>query len=162
MKSDLALKNLAISSLPVHEAGATVRRHWLMEEAQRFEIAARLRDLRNESVETNESIADYVGVKERTVAGWLSPTKPQGMTYEHAQKVAALFEVDIDWLWRGRERGETPDPFASSQLDRIEHELAELRADVAQLSVDFARGTAQGPTRRRRANGRDSSAASEG
>lgn len=134
-------KNLAISSLSGRSAAVSVRRHWLMEEAQRFEIAARLRDLRDNSVETNDSIAEAVGVKERTVAGWASPTKPQGMTYAHAKAIAKLFGEDLDWFWRGKPRGETPDVLSAlsngsvAQLDRIEREVGQLAAALAELAA---------------------------
>lgn len=116
-----------------------VLRH-LMEKQQAVEIGERVRELRENSEETNRSIADYCNVGERTVAGWVAG---DGISYKNAKKVAELFAVSIDWLWRGREPGPTPDLMgtfgeaASSsevadlrkQLDRIEEHLSLLLAD---------------------------------
>ena len=111
-----------------------------MEEQQRIEIGRRIRDLREASPHTNRSIADHVGVGERSVANWISGKT--GITYEHAEKVARLFGVEIAWLWAGRDRGSTPDVLASlsgaagERLDQIEHELAALRKDLAWLVAE--------------------------
>lgn len=116
-----------------------------MDEQQKAEIGSRLRDLRDNSPETNRSIADYTDVSERTVAAWAGAE--QGMTYDHAQKVAKLFGVDIDWLWRGREPGPAPDPFATesasgSDLARIEKKLDQVLENQGVLlaAVDRERG----------------------
>jgi hypothetical protein len=67
-------------------------------------------------------------VGERTVAGWVAG---DGISYKNAKKVAELFEVDIDWLWRGRERGATPDLMGqldggSVILNRVEQMCQEI------------------------------------
>jgi transcriptional regulator with XRE-family HTH domain len=123
-----------------------------MEEQHRHEISQRMRQLRDDSSETNRSIADAVEVGERTVAGWLSPEKPTGISYKNAKKVADLFGVDIDWLWRGAERGPTPDPFAPSDLARVESKLDALIQKVASLdarlrAADTAQRSAESPPR---------------
>jgi hypothetical protein len=68
-------------------------------------------------------IADHVGVSERAATDW---QKKGGIEYANAKKLAGLFEVDVDYIWRGTELA-TPDPFASnSRLERIEAKLDEL------------------------------------
>lgn len=110
---------------------------YLMDQQQAVEIGERVRELRENSAETNRSIADYTGVGERSVAAWVAG---DGISYKNAKKVAELFEVDIDWLWRGRERQGTPDlmealsPGADSKLAE---EVAQLRAEVAELTALF-------------------------
>lgn len=91
--------------------------HQLMEQRQAIEIGERIRELRNNSEETNGSVADYCNVRERTVAGWVAG---EGISYKNAKRVAELFQVDIDWLWRGRR---------SSPLDA-------LSAPVSQAELD--------------------------
>lgn len=95
-----------------------------MNQQQRTEIGERIRALRINSAETNRTIADYVGVSVDAVKGWLAGG---GISYDNAEKVAELFKVDVDWLWRGDRA--TPDPFRgphAEQLDRIEEKLDEL------------------------------------
>lgn len=69
-------------------------------------------------------IADYVGVSERAAIDW---QKTGGIEYPNAKKLAELLNVEADWLWRG-ERPATPDPFAGSQLNRIEEKVNRLLA----------------------------------
>lgn len=115
-----------------------VLRH-LMDQQQAVEIGERIRSLRENSAETNRSISDYCGVGERSVAAWVAG---DGISYKNAKKVAEMFEVDIDWLWRGREKPEgSPLDVLSAQasatelvdlrerLDRIEQALALLLAE---------------------------------
>lgn len=121
--------------------GNSLRLRALMEEQHKTEIAARLRQLRDDSEETNRSIADYCGVGERTVAGWLSPSHPAGLSYKNAKKVAELFEADVDWIWRGRGKGETPDVMGTLASEAIAADLNELRdglADALELLADVA------------------------
>jgi transcriptional regulator with XRE-family HTH domain len=118
------------TSSPFTGAGSahTLRLRLLMEAQHRMEIGKRIRELRESSTETNRSIADACDVGERTVAGWVAG---DGISYKNAKKVAELFDVDIDWLWRGRERGETPDLMArldggSPVLNRVEQMCQEI------------------------------------
>lgn len=72
-----------------------------MDERQRIEIGQRIRDLRENSQHTNRSIADAANVTSDAVKHWISGrTAP---TYDHAREVAALFHVDVVWLWHGDE-----------------------------------------------------------
>lgn len=100
-----------------------VLRH-LMEKQQGLEIGERIRGLREDSEETNRSIADYVGVGERSVAAWVAG---DGISYKNAKKVAELFDVSIDWLWRGREKGDTPDLMGALSPTVSAEEFADLR-----------------------------------
>lgn len=74
-------------------------------------------------------IAEHVGVTERSATDW---GKKGGMEYENAVKLAALFEVDVDYLWRGT-AGPTPDPF-ETQLDRLERNQGEILARLTGLA----------------------------
>ena len=113
-------------SLSASRSASTVRLRWLMTEQRKLEIAARLRELWEESDETYLSIAEALDVRERTVASWLSPTKPEPISYKSAKKYADLFNVSIDWLWRGEDRVQVPADF----MERF----AELEAQVQELS----------------------------
>ena len=129
------MRSLSPTSLATPRSADTLRLRWLVNEQQRLEIGARLRELRDNSPETNRSISDYVGVAERTVAGWASGK--QGITYDHAQEVAKLFDVDLDWFWRGREKEEKPDLLDSlSQATRSEP--AEVLEAIDQLRKEVA------------------------
>lgn len=133
------MRNLTHTSLARPRGAGTVRLKWLMNEQQKLEIGARLRELRDNSPETNRSIGDHVGVAERTVAAWASGR--QGLTYDHAQKVAELFDVDLDWFWRGKKREANGNDLldslknaeGESQLDRIEAALAKLAKGQREL-----------------------------
>lgn len=122
--------NFANTALRRSRSTPTLRLRHLMDAQQRIEIGNRIRDLRNASPQTNRSIADYVGVKERAVANWIGGST--GITYEHCKTVAQLFNVDHNWLWSGEERGQAPDLMAglsaddSERLKRVERKLDEL------------------------------------
>ena len=102
-----------------------VLRH-LMEKQQAVEIGERIRGLRGDSEETNRSIADYCEVGERTVAGWVAG---DGISYKNAKKVAELFQVDIDWLWRGREKP------SGSPLDALSEQASGARISQLEKAV---------------------------
>lgn len=104
----------------------------LMEKQQAIAIGERIWELRENSEETNGSIADYCNVRERTVAGWVGG---EGISYKNCKRVAQLFRVDVDWLWRGRKGADPEQPF-----DRMgSNEAAELRDSVAALSGQMER-----------------------
>lgn len=103
-----------------------------MNQQQKTEIGERIRALRIDSAETNRTIADYVGVSVDAVKGWLAGN---GISYDNAEKVAELFKVDVDWLWRG-DRGTTPDPFHdryAEKLDEINEKLDEVLERLKRL-----------------------------
>lgn len=64
-----------------------------MDHQQKIEIGERIKALREASPHTNASIADHVGVGERSVANWMSGDT--GIQWENAKKVAELFDVDF-------------------------------------------------------------------
>lgn len=63
---------------------------------------------------------------ERSATDW--QTKG-GISYENAKRLAKLFEVDVDYVWRGTEN-ETPDPFAGAE-GSLEERLADLADQLA-------------------------------
>lgn len=116
-------------TLATRPTARSVRLLLLMEQKQKAEIGQRIKELRKNSAETNRSIAEFVGVSERTVAGWIAG---EGISYANAEKVAELFGVDVDWIWRGRSKGETPDLMGRlseappDRLEAIEQRLARI------------------------------------
>lgn len=122
-------RSRTLEPLRTGRSAGTLRLQLLMEVQQRHEIGQRIKELRNASPQTNRSIADHVGVGERAVAQWIAGG---GIAWENAKKVADLFEVDVQWLWSGRDKDATPDLFghlngsSKEQLDRIEWKLNRL------------------------------------
>lgn len=94
------------------------------------ERADRIRALKQERPDlTWRRIADHVGVSERAATDW---QKKGGIEYSNAEKLAQLFEVDVDYIWRGTNNG-TPSPFAgqddiADRLDSIDQRLARIEA----------------------------------
>lgn len=108
----------------------SLRLHFVMEKQHRLEIGQRIRELRENSAETNRSIAEAVGVGERSVAAWVAGG---GIAYDNAKKVADLFGVDVDYIWRGRSKGATPDLMGDlSSGDELLREVALQMAELAQ------------------------------
>lgn len=126
--------------LPSERSRTTLRLHALMEQQQKIEIGERIRALREASPHTNASIADHVGVGERAVANWMSGGT--GIQWANAKKVAELFDVDVNWLWTGREHrpGPTPDPFTSPAADAADLYalLRDLRAGQLEIANRLA------------------------
>lgn len=112
----------------------TVRLQALVEKQAKIELGQRIRDLREASPHTNRSIADAVGVSERAVTGWISG---RGASWENVEAVAELFRVDPNWLWSGRESGETPDLAGGSteRFDRLEEQIADLQQQLADMAA---------------------------
>jgi len=145
-------KNFPTTALRREGSANTLRLRVLMEEQQRVEIGQRIRELREASPYTNESIAEHVGVGVRAVANWISGTT--GITYANAKKVAELFEVDIRWLWDGVERPKDNDLMGAlsgaDQLSRIERKLDSLLAwaegrTAEEVEADLVPGEGQEP-----------------
>jgi len=134
----MTMKSLTRASLETPRGADSLRLRWLMNEQQRLEIGRRLRELRDNSPETNRSIGDYVGVAERTVAEWASGR--QGITYDNAKKVAGLFEVDLDWFWRGKERATSDgllDALTEAQSSPVLAAVRELDRKLEALRVEL-------------------------
>jgi hypothetical protein len=80
-------------------------------------------------------IADYVGVTERSATDW---QKTGGIDYDNAKKLAKLFEVDLDFLWRGPvEEERAPSPFAGQ--DALADRFDELQRQVTDQLEEHAR-----------------------
>jgi hypothetical protein len=63
------------------------------------ERADRIRALKLDRPDlTWRRIADHVGVTERSAADW---QVKGGIDYANAEKLAQLFEVEVDYIWRG-------------------------------------------------------------
>lgn len=121
---------------PASLRGSGAARTVLLRMAADQERADRIRALKLERPDlTWRRIADAVGVTERSATDW---QKKGGIDYENAKKLAAVFEVDTDYIWRGPSDGErAPSPFAgqdalADRLDRIEATLGELRQEREQ------------------------------
>ena len=131
------------TSLTRNRMSPTLLQQALMDQQQKIEVGKRIWELRENSAETNGSIAAHCGVNERTVAGWVAGN---GLRYENAEKVAELFGVDVDSIWRGP-KPETPDLMGvlsspEGKLDlilqnqgSILHALMELSAAVAEIQA---------------------------
>ena len=88
------------------------------------ERAQRIRTLKEEHPDwTWRFIADQCGVTERAAAAW---AKTGGIAYVNAKKLADVFDVDVGYIWRGRDSG-LPEQAGAAQLDRIEAKVDELR-----------------------------------
>lgn len=71
-------------------------------------------------------IADHVGVSERAASDW---QKKGGIEYANAKKLAQLFEVDVDYIWRGTETA--PDMFPpANPVDALEGVLADVLREI--------------------------------
>jgi transcriptional regulator with XRE-family HTH domain len=113
-----------------------------LEQQQKIEIGQRVKWLRDNSAETSRSIARYVDVSVEAVRNWIAG---KGISWESAEKVAQLYEIDVDWVWRGQgkspqgypvpEKGPTPDPFPADpyaeRLDEIDRKLDEILKRLA-------------------------------
>lgn len=134
------------STFPAMPRSHSLRSAWLMEKQQRIEIGNRIRELRENSAETNRSIAEHCGVGERSVAAWLAGG---GIAWENAKKVAELFGVDVGYIWRGRD--ETPDVMGAfgsetevleevrEMRQALEDRLVELELTLAATQAELAR-----------------------
>lgn len=107
-----------------------------MEEAQRLEIAERIRELRERSPYTQPLVAEKLGIGLRAY----QKMEAQGTTkWERCEELADIYDVDARWIWDGTESGETPDLLgalndgAAAKLDRIEKKLDEV---LRRLSPD--------------------------
>lgn len=102
------------------------------------ERADRIRALKLERPDlTWRRIADYVGVTERSATDW---QKKGGIEYDNAKKLAELFEVDVDFVWRGAP-STTPDLSSPAQDDdsvmrRVE-DLLKQQNDLLQRQSDI-------------------------
>lgn len=158
MSQAIARRNLSSASLRQTGGARTVLLRMAADEAR----AARIRQLKDDHPGvTWGSIADAIGVKERSAVEW---ARTGGISYENAKKLSMHFECDLDWLWRGSEP--TVANNGSNQLDRIEQLLTQLAADqqshesaqkalgesLTALAEEVAALRGEGAPRRRRAS----------
>jgi transcriptional regulator with XRE-family HTH domain len=133
---------------------ATLRLRMALDAKQRAERAQRIKQLREESPYTQAAIADRVGVTPRAYQRW---EEGGGIEWEHLERLAEIHDAEVLWIHRGEGRGPTPDLVeelsGDDRFSRLEEQLAELRADVAELGVELARGTDQERTWRKKARG---------
>jgi hypothetical protein len=88
---------------PASLRGSGGARTVLLRMAADQERAERIRALKQERPDlTWRRIADHVGVTERSATDW---QRKGGMEYDNAKKLAELFEVDVDYIWRGTRHG---------------------------------------------------------
>ncbi len=106
-----------------------------LDEAARAARAERIKRLREESRYTQPNIAEFVGVSLRAYQRW---EEGGGIEWEHLEKLAELHDVDPQWIHRGREKGATPDPFASESAEAVEA----LREEIAALRSELRAGLA--------------------
>ena len=123
MRSSPQTKHLHPASLRTSRGARSV----LLRMAADQERADRIRALKQERPDlTWRRIAEYVGVTERSATDW---QKKGGIDYDNAKKLAEIFEVDVDYVWRGTpEEDRAPSPFAgqdalSDRLAAIEDRL---------------------------------------
>jgi hypothetical protein len=85
-------------------------------------------------------IADHVGVSERSAYNW---KVTGGIDYENAKKLAGVFDVDVDYIWRGpAEEDRAPSPFAgqdalADRFDALEQRVIEQLAEHARKVEDL-------------------------
>lgn len=122
MMQPLATKNLKKNSLRRSGGARTV----LLRMAADQERADRIRALKESRPDlTWRRIGDHVGVSERSAFEW---GKKGGIEYENAKRLAELFDVDADYIWRGA--GITaPDLFGADGDDDqdVAAQLSEIR-----------------------------------
>lgn len=100
-----------------------------LDEAQRLARGERIKQLREESAFTQPALAEKVGVTLRAYQRW---EEGGGIEWDHLEKLAEIHGVDVQWIHRGKEKGPTPDPFASDSPE-IADALRALQSEVAQI-----------------------------
>jgi hypothetical protein len=111
------------------------------------ERADRIRALKLERPDlTWRRIADYVGVTERSATDW---QKKGGIDYANAEKLATLFEVDVDYIWRGpAEEERAPSPFAGQDALADRTPVAHSNIPAIHESLATCSHCVQGTSRR--------------
>lgn len=100
------------------------------------ERADRIRALKADRPDLKwQYIADRVGVTMRAAQSWQEKGE---ISYANAKRLAELFEIDVDYIWRGEPA--TPDLFGSdsieARLDRIEIAVTQLADAVRQQRIE--------------------------
>jgi hypothetical protein len=126
MSQAIGRRNLTPASLWQGGGARTVLLRMAADDAR----AQRISQLKADNPEeTWASIAEAVGVKERSAIQW---AKTGGISYENAKKLAELWGEDLDYIWRGP-RGDTPDLMSTLAGEDLDVLLRGLRAEVARL-----------------------------
>lgn len=122
--------------------GASVhsfRLQLLMEEAQKLEMAERIRELRERSPYTQPEVADKLGIGLRAY----QKLEAKGtIRWERAEELAAIYEVAPRWIWDGSGTGETPDVLSgldgsvTERLSRIEERLDAIVGLLGEREVE--------------------------
>lgn len=151
-----------ITSLPNVDSLHSVRARELVEQLEKEQVGRRIWTLREDSEETNRSIADYCDVDPRTVGGWVAG---DGISVKNMKKVAKMFGVSYEYVRYGHAPGQTPDPFPANgresleeavlalngKLDQVLANQAELLASVAQVrKTQLDRQSSRKPEQRKR------------
>lgn len=121
---------------PASLRGTGTARTVLLRMAADQERADRIKALKQSRPDlTWKAIADHVGVTERAASDW---QKKGGMEYANAKKLATLFEVETDYIWRGP-TSSTPTPFVEpAELD-LQAEVRELHRKLDAITEALER-----------------------
>jgi transcriptional regulator with XRE-family HTH domain len=109
----------------------TLRLRHLMEEAQRVQIAERIRELRERSPYTQPVVAEKLDLSLR---GYQKLEERGTTKWERCEEIAELYGVDPLWIWDGTEKEAAPD--VMGQLS--DPAVRELSDAVAALAKDLA------------------------
>lgn len=104
--------------------------------AQRIARGERIKQLREESPYTQPVLAEKVGVTLRAYQRW---EEGGGIEWDHLEKLAEIYGVDVQWIHRGEERGPAPDPFATDSAKVVEELRREVRALRHELLAEIAK-----------------------
>jgi transcriptional regulator with XRE-family HTH domain len=117
----------------------TLRLEHLMDEAQRLQIAERIKDLRERSPYTQPNLAEKLGITLRAY----QKMEANGTTkWERCEELGEIHGVDPRWIWEGEERPATPDLMGrlssgpEAQLDRIERMLEVVLGALEELVAE--------------------------
>lgn len=93
------------------------------------QVAARLRELRENARKPQHVIASEVGVTLRAYQAWEAGG---GISWQHYTALARVYGVTEEFILHGPE----PEAPAMSQMDRIERKLDEIRERLDQIEAD--------------------------
>jgi len=114
----------------------------LMTEDERADIAARIKELRENSPYTQPEIAAKVGIGLRGYQKW----EKVGVNYSNAEKLAEIYGVSANFIMKGPDRDETPDPFANGsgglrdEVSALDERITQIEAKVTEM-IEIQRET---------------------
>lgn len=111
----------------------TFRLTQLMEEAERLAIGERIKQLREQSPYTQPAMADLMGL---TLRGYQKLEEKGTTIWDHAKTLAKIHDVDVQWIWTGREGGASADladdiAEIKAWMERIEKVLETLGGELS-------------------------------